>query len=134
MNLVVAGIEYATKGALDTFTQLHVARKLGPAMGIVAGLVDPANMDKEKALLTVLLLSHISDEDAEYVVKKCLSVVTRAQPAGGFAAVATPAGQLMFADITMESMLEIAIGVIEENLGDFFRIALARLDQEAQKS
>jgi hypothetical protein len=133
MKLILADVEYVTKGLLNAFSQLHVARKLGPSVSIVAGMVDPANAEKEKTLLTVLMLSHISDEDTEFIIRKCLSVVTRKQASGTFAAVQSPDGQIMFDDMSMATILELTVGVIEENIGDFFRTALARLDQEVSK-
>jgi hypothetical protein len=80
------------------------------------------------------MLSHISDEDTEYVIRKCLSVVTRQQdPIGPFAPIQSPQGGLMFEDITMQDMLALTISVIEENLGDFFRTSLADLKVEETK-
>jgi len=134
VNLTLHGINYATKGKLDAFTQLHIARKLGPTLPIIEGLVKPENDEKGKDLVTVLMLSHISDEDTEYVIRKCLAVVVR-QPEteGPFAPIQTPQGSLMFDDISMSDMLGLTIGVIEENLGDFFRTSLADLKAEEKK-
>lgn len=129
MNLVSGGVAYSSKGKLDAFTQLHIARKLGPALTIVDGLVRKENFDKEKHLLIVLMLSHISDENTEFVIHKCLSVVMREQVNGQYAPVQTPAGALMFDDMTMTTILELTVEIIEENLGDFFRTALERLNQ-----
>jgi hypothetical protein len=134
VNLTFRGINYATKGKLDAFTQLHIARKLGPTLPIVEGLVKPENDKKGKDLITVLMLSHISDEDTEYVIRKCLSVIVR-QPEteGPFAPIQNTQGGLMFDNITMSDMLGLTIGVIEENLGDFFRTSLADLKAEEKK-
>lgn len=114
-------------GKLDAFSQLHVARKLGPAVPLVQGMVDLANASKDKALLSVLMLGHISDVDADFVVRKCLSVVTRREDTGALAKIQTPNGDLMFQDISMGDILALTNAVIEENLGDFFRTALASL-------
>lgn len=124
-----AGATYHT-GKLDTFTQLHLARKLGPSIPIVSGLINPENAGKDKGILTVLMLSHIGDLDADFVIRKCLSVVTRRSAEGSLAKVQTPDGTLMFDDISLPVMLELTVAVIEENLGDFFRTALASMEAD----
>lgn len=123
----MADITYSTSGRLDAFTQLHVARKLGPSIPIVEGLIDKRNAEKDKGILIVLMLSHVSDADAEYIVRKCLSVVVRREDGGKPAKIQAPDGTLMFDDLDLTKMLELAMMVIEENLGDFFRTALANM-------
>lgn len=127
MELDLSGHQYFTASKLDAFTQLHLARKLGPALPIVEGLVTTANAEKDKSILTVLMLSHISDTDTEYIMKKCLSVVQRRQEGGKSAKIQAADGSLMFDDITMVEMLQLMVAVIEENLGDFFRTALGSM-------
>lgn len=127
MELTIGNHSYETSGFLDTFTQLHVARKLGPAVPMVQGLLDPANANKDKDLLFVLMLSQIDDSSTEYIIGKCLNVVKRKQESGPSAKIQAPDGSLMFDDIGLAGMLEITVAVIEENLGDFFRTALAKL-------
>lgn len=129
MDTVIDGNHYATTARLDSFTQLHIARKLTPAMGAVSGLVDSKNDGKDKSLLTVIMFSYMPDSDAEYVIRKCLAVVMRRQADGTFARVQTNDGQLMFADISMPAMLALTMAVVEENVGDFFRTALLPLNQ-----
>lgn len=132
MELDIAGQSYSTIGKLDAFTQLHIARRLGSALPIVEGLVANANKGKDMNILTVLMLSHISDEDTEYVLRKCLSVVGRRQEKG-ISKLTAKDGSLMFDDLPMDGMLKLTVAVIEENLGDFFREALSSLDQVAQQ-
>lgn len=132
MDLQIRTNTYSTLGQLDAFTQLHVARKLSPSMPIVQGLVSPANREKDKTVLVVMMLSRLPDADCEYVIRKCLGVVGRHEPNGPPAKVLDPAGKPMFSDMTMQDMLDLTIAVVEENLGDFFRTALASLDKEAQ--
>lgn len=122
-SVEIRGVTY-TASALDTFAQLHIARKLSPSIPIVEGLIDPANSDKNKDILTVLMLSHIPDADSEYVVRKCMSVVTRRSGNEKATRIQAPDGSMMFDDITLADMLELTVLVIEENLGDFFRTAL----------
>ena len=77
MDMVIDGKHYSTTGQLDAFTQLHVARKLSPALGGIEGLVKEENADKDKSILTVITLSYLSDADVDFVIKKCLGVVLK---------------------------------------------------------
>ncbi len=133
MNILLDGNEYATSGKLNVFEQLNLARKLGSALAVIEGMTDSENASKDKTLLSVLMLSNISDADSDFVVKKCLSVVTRKQNAG-YAKIQTSEGHMMFNDISLAVMLELTVSVIEENLGDFFRTALGGLRAETAGS
>ena len=116
-------------GKLTVFEQLAVARKLGPAIPIVEGLVADRNAGKDITLLVVLMLSRLSDAESDEIVKKCLSVVLISQE-GGWAKL-MPNGVLMFSDIDLSSLLQLTAAVIVENLGTFFNTALASLHQGA---
>jgi hypothetical protein len=131
-QLTINGRSYVTTGKLDAFTALHLARKLGPSLPIVEGLVLPENASKDKSILTVLMLSHISDTDSEFVIRKSLNVVGRIGEDGRPQKIQTPDGTLMFDDIQLAEILELTVAVIEENLGDFFRTALANMDKSAR--
>jgi hypothetical protein len=124
------GVAYETGARLTAFEQLSISRKLAPAMPVVDGMLNQENMGKEKDLLVILLLSQVSDEASEQVVRMCLKNVSRQQPTG-FAKLCAPTGQLMFTDLTMSTMLGLTYAVIEENLGDFFRSSLAALNVAA---
>lgn len=129
MDITLGSHQYVTAGQLDTFTQLHIARKLGPVIPTIEGLIARRNEGKPKGILTVLMLSSLDDVDAEYVVKKCLNMVLRKQPDGKGAKLLSSDGSLMFDDTPMNDLLELTVAVIEENLGDFFRTALDNFNQ-----
>ena len=129
MDLTLGNHQYTTSGRLDTFTQLHIARKLGPVIPTVEGLIAQRNEGKPKSILTVLMLSSLDDRDAEFVVKKCLAVILRKQQDGKGAKLLSSDGSLMFDDTPMNDLLELTVAVIEENLGDFFRTALDNFNQ-----
>ena len=134
-ELLVNGKTFILHGRLDAFTQLHVARKLGPSIPIIEGLIGLENAGKDKNILTVLMLSHISDNDTEYVMRKCLALVYRKQgETMKPAPIQAPDGALVFDDITLSEMLQLTVAVIDENLGTFFRTALANLKDEAAKA
>ena len=101
-------------GKLSVFEQLAVARKLGPAIPIIEGLVADRNAGKDVTLLVVLMLSRLSDDESDEIVKKCLSVVSIKQDTGW-----------------VKLMLQLTASVIVENLGSFFNSALASLQQGA---
>ena len=116
-------------GKLTVFEQLSVARKLGPAIPIVEGLVSDRNAGKDVTLLVVLLLSRLSDEESDEIVKKCLGVVSIKQDTGCVKLM--PNGVLMFSEIDLATLLQLTASVIVENLGSFFNSALASLQQGA---
>jgi hypothetical protein len=70
-------------------------------------------------------LSGMSDEDVDYVLDVCLGVCQRLQPNGQGAPVIARGGGLMFEDIDMGQMMQLAVKVIQENLGGFFPGAAA---------
>ena len=127
------GHDYVILSALDTFSQLKIARKLAPATPVVEGLVNPENRDKNKELLTVMALANIADEDVDLLIKLCLTNIIRRSP-NGDAKIQTPSGQLQFDDITLKTLMELTVKSIELNVGDFFHTALVELDKEATKA
>ena len=134
-DIVIGDKHFIISGTLDAFAQLHMARKLGPAIPIIEGVIGERNADKDKSILTVLMLAHISDSDTDFVMRKCLSLVYRKQgETSKPAKIQAQDGSLMFEDITLSEMLQLTVAVIEENLGDFFRTALANLDREVKQN
>ena len=125
------GNEYQI-GSLNAFDHLHVVRKLAPALPLVEGLVAERNAGKDMTMLTVFVISKLSDEDSDYVISKCLSAVSRKQSSGYAKLMAN--GALMFNDLDVTDMLKLTAQVIVENLGDFFRTALSTLDGGAEES
>ena len=122
------GAQYVVTSKLSTFAQLHLARKLGPAIPLIEGLTSDSNKGKDKGILAVLMFSHIPDADVDHITRVCLATVFRVQD-GKRVRITTSDGELMFDDISMNDMLELTIEVVDWNLGDFFRTALAGLPQ-----
>lgn len=125
---IIVGTKTYQIGQLGTFDQLNVARKLGPAMPLIDGLVRKDNSGKDLSVLTLMALSQIDDDANAFVVGKCLSVVSLKQQDGKFAKLTTASGDLMFSDTSVAEIMKLVVSVIEENLGDFFRTALGNLD------
>lgn len=111
-------------GRMDVRKQLHVSRRLGPAM---LGLLASSQMKGFN--LTAMIgpsvdaLSKMSDEDTDYVIDQCLGVVQREQANGQWAPIRASHGGLMFQDIGLMQMLNLTRAVLAENLKDFFPIA-----------
>jgi hypothetical protein len=124
-EMEVEGRKYRT-GKLDAFTQFHLVRKLMP---LFSGLgesfaqlnnIAPGGNDWWKALGPIAhAVSEMSKDDSEWILKTCLSVVS-VWNGRNYTPVTTAQGQLMFDDIDMTSMLQLAFTVIQDNLGNFF--------------
>lgn len=132
-------------GTLDAFKQFHVARRLAPALFALseaaasvgeAGnsfLNDSESSDAQddapksnSGTVAVLVafrpvaeaIARMSDDDANYVLKTCLSVVFRQQGTGWQRIMVKD--NLLFQDITMQTMMQLAARVIQGNMGNFF--------------
>ena len=114
---------------LHAIAQFHVTRRLGPAIASVwlamsaksATGGNPSPADFASLLEPILqLLSSMTDEDANYIIYTCLSVVSRQQEGGKFAAVAT-GSQMMFEDIDMTVLIKLVFEALKDNLGNFWK-------------
>ena len=129
----VGGHEYEI-GALDVFAQFHVHRRIMPILNTMTaslGAAFKAGKDKGDDLMEAMLapamevVSRMSDADVDFVLKTCLGAVKRND--GGRLAQVLVQGRLMYADVTMQQMVQLAIAVIRENMGDFSLGPLAGL-------
>lgn len=133
-------------GDLDARKQFHVARKLGPivsalveVMGRAARMAPPepppaaagedaaslprrwlsASSDPIGALQPLIeALSTLPDESVDFILDTTLSAVSRQQPSGW--APVMSGGVLMFADLGLAEMVQLAFAVIEDPLSRFF--------------
>jgi hypothetical protein len=140
-ELEVEGRQYRT-GKLNAFKQFHLMRKLLPLFsGMGESLSQmPATVGSGEGQFWHSLspiaqaVADMSDDDSEWIIKTCLAAVTVFN-GRNWVPVATPTGELMFEDIDLSQMLQLAFGVIQENLGNFFPGALPNgSDGEAQAS
>lgn len=129
----VGGHKY-TAGKLDAFKQFHVARRLAgviPALGeaipaLKIALLDAQGKDQDEAAIGFLgalgplteVIASMKDEDADYVLNECLSACKREVKDGTWAPVRSN-GVLMYEDIELAEMLQIAWEVLQENLASF---------------
>lgn len=117
-------------GRLNAMQQFHVSRRIAP---IIPALIPvflrvrasgkPLTDDMEglaEALQPLADgLAALKDEDAEYVIGTCLSVVQRKQ-ATGWARVWS-GNNTMFDDMDLSVILPLAVQVITANLGPFIQ-------------
>lgn len=132
MDFEIKGKQYRA-AKLSVFDQLKVSRKLLP---LIAKLVSDASMLRAAAqnkdaskeqlfsvLETILpkiadVLADMPDETVNSILYPCLSVVARKSDMGNWTPVFSD-GSLMFDDIDLFSMLNIAGRVVADNLGNF---------------
>lgn len=135
MELTI-GTERYRVDKMDAIKQFHLSRKIGGVLfalgGVAASLrnlpkTEDGKLDvtEDKAISAMgpvaQALGSMSEEDSNYVLSLCLGAVSRAQ-GSGWARVLAPGPQLklMFNDIDLGVMMQLALAVIQENLGNFF--------------
>jgi hypothetical protein len=147
-DVTIDGNNYRT-GQLSAKQQFHVARRLAPLitkMGVAMsqGMLTPqqapvqqkgtAEQDAEdqqaaaarEAFLALPIfeavaqsLSELSDEECDYVIRVCMSVVSREQSGHWIGVWNKAADQLQFTDISMPAMMQLTMTVLQDNLGSF---------------
>lgn len=125
-------------GRLDAMSQFHVSRRIAPVLPpLIRTYLELASSDapltKNLGLLATSIqpvmdaISQLKDDDAEYVVGKCMAVVER-QHLDGWAKVWSSAHKVsLFDDIDVGVMLELTVRVVMENLGPFISGLLTSL-------
>jgi hypothetical protein len=131
----IKGEKYKTVRKLDAKRQYHVARRIAPAILALASAAEVINFsadgvprirDQDEAGAIqplVQALASMKDEDVDYILFACLSIVQRQQVIGGkevWANIQAANGALAFEDIEMATMMQIVVQVIQENLANFF--------------
>ncbi|WP_427183528.1 phage tail assembly chaperone [Bordetella bronchialis] len=142
METTVKGQNYRS-GRLSAMQQFHVARRVAPALtGLVSafgaikqdaaagGAEQDAAAAREEFAKAVGPLANaiaqMSDADAEYVLGTCLAVVSRQTDPTTWAPVWRE-GRLVFDDIDLSTMIQLAAKVIQDNLGNIFGALPAKL-------
>jgi hypothetical protein len=138
-ELEINGVSYRT-GRLTPMLQFHVMRRLAPLLSGIGEAIKVAESSQkidETARATVVdallktaapivdAIGSMDDQQAEYVINTCLSVVER-KDHGAWAHVQTPTATgpiLMFPDIDLPVMLQLCYLVVQENLSGFFSVS-----------
>jgi hypothetical protein len=130
MDLTINGVNYKT-GKLPAFPdQFHITRKLAPALWawgkVSADLSERPDNESLSTVDAILslgpvaeVIAKMSNEDSEYIIGVCLAVCSREQGTG-WAKVRAGNGKIMFDDIDVPVMMQLAAAVIRENMGGFF--------------
>lgn len=136
MNFTINNHEYSTVKML-VLDQLHLTRRLAPALGALVKGVGPdglkammaaanesedANTARALEVMTLGLdaLAGMSESDVNWVTLTCLQYVQIRGDAGIFAFVAVR-GTIVRDDLELPELMQIVGKVIQENLGNFFR-------------
>lgn len=119
---------YRTDRKLDVFKQASIVRRIAPLFAGLAGSMGAtAPSDVGAALLDNMTpiaeaLAQMKDEDSDYLIKTCLSVVVRQMAGGtGWSRMLSTTGDLMFEDVDLIEVMQIVWRVLEESLAGFFQ-------------
>lgn len=115
-------------GRISPLKQFHLVRRLMPLLakstdGIMALQAGKPQAPTDFARMLAPMvdeLARMPDEEAEYIIFTCLSVVRRDTGGSGFAPVLTSDNALMYQDMSMEVMLKLVVEVVKVNLAGFF--------------
>jgi hypothetical protein len=117
-------------GKLDAMKQFHIARRVAPALtGLVSAFsgAGASQEDFARALGPLAdAVAQMPDADAEYVLGTCLAVVSRQTDPTTWAPIWRE-GRLVFDDIDLGTMIQLAAKVIQDNLGNIFGALPAKL-------
>ncbi len=123
-------------GKLDAFRQFHIVRRIGPLLAellpAMAGIVkqktesmsETEKLEEFAKILQPVMtgFSRLSDNDADYVLFRLLSVVEVHQPQfNSWAKIATDSG-LMMQDIELPALLQAAGRSLMHNMQGFFAL------------
>lgn len=121
MEFPIGGNTYRA-GKLDAFKQFHISRRLAPVLGGLAATAEGGQAGFAAFLVPITeAVAQMSDADCDYILQACLGVVQRQQGTAWAPVFNAGNKALMFDDIDLGAMMQIAVKVIEENLGGFFR-------------
>jgi hypothetical protein len=128
LEFEVSGQQYRAR-KLTAFQQFHVSRKVAPILPtlvpVFVRLKQSENLMDDLATTAAALqpfadgLAAMKDEDGEFVISTCLSVVQR-ETQGNWAAVWSVQSKVcMFDDIDLGIMIPLILKVIQDSLGPF---------------
>lgn len=121
---------------IDTFKQFYILKRLGPILGeVIPAAQKIASMNRESMsqaeqlevagqLATPVMhgLSKLSDADAQFVLLGLCSAAEMSQASGGWARVVVNE-QLMFQDLDLPTLFQIAGRAFAYNMASFFASA-----------
>jgi hypothetical protein len=122
MNFEVNGTNYAST-KLPVLSQLHLARRIAPALGAIASAqADGATTMEGFAGPIMNAVAGMPETDVNWIVTTCLSVVQKLVEGSPPISLAK-GGHIMDDSIPLPDVLQIVGKVVQENLGGFFASA-----------
>ena len=134
MEFELAGQSYRA-GKIDARAQFHIVRRLAPVLGELAPSLAAGSKQGMEALPALAnAIAKLSDTDADYCLFGLIGVISRKQPQGmGWGPVSTGT-TLMYEDVTMPVMLQLAWKSLQFNMSGFFAALPSDLKEAAQKA
>lgn len=105
--------------------QFHIVRRLSPMLGELAPLIKDKMSGNDIDPIAILpalskVLSEMTDENADFILFGLLAAVSRKQTVGYAPVTNSDTNSLMFTDIDLPLMMELAGRSLMFNLGNFF--------------
>lgn len=129
MEFAIDGVHYRTTrlSAMDAF---HVARRFSMAIFMLAQLKERTPDAMARSL--VASSSGIPQNDADFVMSKCMATCSRQVTGGAYAPLAASTGDLMYNDLSLMTLMKILYYVLEDNsLISFFTIPPSATEVES---
>jgi hypothetical protein len=110
-------------GKLNAFEQLHVFRRVMPIMKPVLQVMrTPGGVNQLDMVMAMSeTLSTLPDEQLDYVINKCLSVIRVKDDARGMSFPVMRGATMMYQDFDMPQLLRLTWEVLMENFQPFFK-------------
>jgi len=121
-------------GKLDARTQFHIVRRLAPVLSELAPALKNKGNDLEALVPLTGAIAKLTDEDADYCLFGLLKVVYRFQGQGLGTGPVCTGNSLMYDDIDMSVMLQLAWKSLSYNMSGFFVGLPSALKDEVQKA
>ena len=132
MEFEVMGITYKVN-KIPAMKQFHIVRRLLPVLSELAPAASKGTSGADVLPLLSNTIAKMADEDADYCIYGLLAAVQRNNGQGlGWAPVSADRA-LMYSDMTMAVVLQLAWRALTHNLSDFFAALPSDLKDAAQK-
>lgn len=118
---------------IDARSQFHIVRRLAPVIGELVPALKGGKGELDALPPLANAISKLSDADADYCLFGLLKALSRKQPQGTGWGPVTTGEQLMYDDITMPQMLQLAWRAFSHNMSGFFAALPSDLQKAAQR-
>jgi hypothetical protein len=119
---------------IDARSQFHIVRRLAPVIGELIPALQGGKGGTDALPPLANAIAKLSDADADYCLFGLLKAISRKQPQGTGWGPVTTGEQLMYDDITMPQMLQLAWKAFAHNMSGFFAALPSDLQEVAQRA